>query len=113
MSFLIYWLVDAVALYLTAQLVPGIGIEGGGALLLAALVIGLLNAVVKPVLVFLTLPITVLTLGLFYLVLNAVLFYLAAGLTPGFTLASFWAAFLGAIVMSIVGMILHAVVPGD
>lgn len=113
MRLLLKWLVTAAALYITAWLVPGILIPPGvGPLLLAALVIGLLNAVLKPVLVFLTLPITILTLGLFYLVLNAFLFYLAALLTPGFELTGFWAAFLGAIVMSVVGMILHALVPG-
>lgn len=114
MRFLVNWLVTALALYVTARLVPGIAVGDGFApLLLAALVIGLVNAVVRPVLVFLTLPITILTLGIFYLILNAFLFWLAAALTPGFTLAGFGAAFLGAIVMSVVGMILHAIVPGD
>lgn len=108
------WLVNAAALYVTARLVPGILVTGGlGPLLLAALVIGLVNAVVRPVLALLTFPLTVLTLGLFSLVLNALLFYLAAALTPGFRLEGFWAAFLGAIVMSLVGMVLHALLPGE
>ena len=114
MGLLVSWLVNAVALYVTAQLVPGIVVAGGlGTLLLAALVIGLVNAVVRPVLAVLTFPITVLTLGLFSLVLNALLFYLAAALAPGFRLEGFLAAFLGAIVMSLVGMVLHALVPED
>lgn len=114
MRILTSWLVNAGALYITAWLVPGIHVSGGiGPLLLAALVIGLVNAIVKPVAVILTLPITVLTLGLFYLVLNGFLFYLAAALTPGFALAGFWPAVLGALVMSVVGMVLHALVPGD
>lgn len=114
MRILISWLVNAVALYITAWMVPGIQVSGGvGPLLLAALIIGLVNAFVRPVAVVLTLPITVLTLGLFYLVLNGLLFYLAAVLTPGFALAGFWAAVLGALVMSIVGMLLHALIPGD
>lgn len=114
MGFLVNWLVTAVALYVTAMLVPGIVVgEGVAPLLLAALIIGLVNAVLKPILVVLTLPITLLTLGLFYLILNAALFALAAALTPGFDLSGFGAAFLGAIVMSVVGMILHAIVPGD
>lgn len=114
MTFLINWLVTALALYVTAVLVPGIVVEGGLApLLLAALIIGLVNAVLKPVLVVLTLPITIVTLGIFYLILNAALFALAAALTPGFSLSGFGAAFLGAIVMSVVGMVLHAIVPGD
>lgn len=114
MRILISWLVNAAALWITAWIVPGIVVAGGlGPLLLAALVIGLINAVVRPVAVFLTLPITVLTLGLFYLVLNGMLFYLAAALTPGFSLAGFWSAVLGALVMSVVGMVLHALVSGD
>jgi len=114
MGLLVSWLVNAAALYVTANLVPGIVVSGGlGTLLLAALVIGLVNAVIRPVLAVLTLPITVLTLGLFSLVLNALLFYLAAALAPGFRLEGFLAAFLGAIVMSLVGMALHALVPGD
>jgi putative membrane protein len=114
MRILVSWLVNAAALYVTAWLVPGILISGGlGPLLLAALVIGLINAIVRPVAVVLTLPITLLTLGLFYLVLNGLLFYLAAAVTPGFALTGFWAAVLGALVMSVVGMVLHALVPGD
>ncbi len=114
MRILVSWLVNAAALYVTAWLVPGILISGGlGPLLLAALVIGLINAVVRPVAVVLTLPITILTLGIFYLVLNGLLFYLAAAVTPGFALTGFWAAVLGALVMSVVGMVLHALVPGD
>lgn len=114
MRILISWLVNAAALYITAWLIPGILISGGlGPLLLAALVIGLINAIVRPVAVVLTLPITVLTLGIFYLLLNGLLFYLAAAVTPGFELAGFWAAVLGALVMSVVGMVLHALVPGE
>lgn len=114
MRILISWLVNAAALYITAWIVPGILISDGlGPLLLAALVIGLINAVVRPVAVVLTLPITILTLGLFYLVLNGLLFYLAAAVTPGFALTGLWAAVLGALVMSVVGMVLHALVPGE
>lgn len=114
MRILISWLVNAAALYVTAWIVPGILISGGlGPLLLAALVIGLINAIVRPVAVVLTLPITILTLGIFYLVLNGLLFYLAAAVTPGFALEGFWAAVLGALVMSVVGMVLHALVPGE
>lgn len=114
MRILIDWLVTAAALYITAWLVPGIEVSGGlGPLLLAALVIGLVNALVRPVAVILTLPITVLTLGLFYLVLNGLLFYLAAALAPGFELAGFWSAVFGALVMSLVGMVLQSLVGGD
>jgi putative membrane protein len=113
MRLVINWLINAAALWFTAWLLPGISVEGTKALLLAALVIGLVNAIVKPVLVFLTFPITILTLGIFYLVLNGILFYLAAALTPGFSLSGFGAAFLGALVMSVVGLVLHGIVPGD
>jgi len=113
MSLLISWLINAGALWITTLIVPGIVVRGTGALLLAALVIGLVNAVVKPILVVLTFPVTVVTLGIFYLVLNGILFYLAAEVTPGFSLSGFAAAFLGALVMSIVGLVLHALIPGD
>lgn len=116
MRLLVDWLVNAGALYVTARVVPGIVLAREVApVFLTALVIGLLNAVVKPVLVVLTLPITVLTLGLFHLILNAFLFWLAAALTPAawFRLDGFWPAVLGALVMSVVAMVLHALVPGD
>lgn len=112
MSLVVSWLVNAAALWVATRIVPGIYVEGGGTLLLAALVIGLVNAVVKPLLVLLTLPITIVTLGLFYLVLNGLMLYLAAALTPGFQLEGFIPALLGAVVISVVGMILHALLPG-
>ncbi|MFQ5889678.1 MAG: phage holin family protein [Gemmatimonadota bacterium] len=108
MRLLLSWLINAAALYVTAWLVPGIQISGTRSLLLAALVIGLINAILKPILIFLTLPITIVTLGFFYLILNALLLSLAARLTPGFDLSGFGSAFIGALVMSVVGMILHS-----
>lgn len=105
MDLLIRWLLNALALALTAWIVPGIDVTGAGALVVAALVIGLLNALVKPILVVLTLPITILTLGLFLLVLNALLFWLAAAIVPGFSVAGFLAALLGAVVMAILGWV--------
>lgn len=112
MNLLLRWLIIAAALYVAAWIVPGITLgEGVAPVLVAALVIGLINALVKPVLVILTFPITVLTLGLFYLVLNGALFYLAAVVTPGLDLTGFGAAFLGALVMSLTGMALHALIP--
>lgn len=112
MQLLLRWLLNAGALYLTTRVVSGIAVEGTGALLLAALVIGLVNAVVKPVLVVLTLPITLLSLGVFYLVLNGILFALAAVVTPGFAVSGFGAAFLGALVMSVLGLLFQALFPG-
>jgi putative membrane protein len=116
MKILVGWTVNAVALYATARLVPGILLSRELVpVFMTAAVIGLLNAVVKPVLVVLTLPVTILTLGLFHLVLNAFLFWLASALTPEawFRLDGFWPALLGAVVMSLVAMVLHALVPGD
>ncbi len=110
MRFILKWLVNAAALWVAAWLIPGIVVRDTRTLFVAALVIGLVNAIVKPVAVLLTLPLTILTLGLFYLVLNAAMLALAAALTPGFGLSGFGAAFLGAIVMSIVGMILGGIV---
>lgn len=103
MHLLVRWLVSAVSLAIAAWIVPGISVAGALALIVAALVIGLLNALVKPVLVILTLPLTIVTLGLFLLVLNGLLFWLAAALVPGVQVDGFLSALLGAIVMTVVG----------
>jgi putative membrane protein len=102
MGFLIHWLVVAIALWATAYIVPGITFTSWVALALAALVLGLVNAIVRPILVILTLPITVLTLGLFYLVVNGIAFGLAAYLVPGFGVATATAAILGALATSVI-----------
>lgn len=108
MGLLVRWLLNALALAVAAWLLPGITVDGTVPLLIAAAVVGLVNSLLKPVLVILTLPITLLTLGLFYLVLNGLLLYLAAALTPGFAIAGFWSAFFGAIVVSLTATGLHA-----
>jgi len=101
-SFLIHWLFTGIALAVTAHFVPGIVVTSTAALVFGALVLGLVNAIVRPVLVVLTLPITVLTIGFFYLVVNGVAFALAAGLVPGFAVASFGSSIIGALVVSVV-----------
>ncbi len=106
--FLIHWLVVALGLAAAAYLVPGVSVASGGALAVGALVLGFVNAVVKPVLTLLTLPLTVVTLGLFYFVVNAAAFGLAAALVPGFSVASFWAALFGALVVSLVSWLVGA-----
>jgi putative membrane protein len=111
-GFLAHWIASALALAVAAWLLPGVAVGSLAALLVAALVLGFLNAVVKPVLVLLTLPLTVLTLGIFYLILNGVMFALASVLVPGFHVAGFGAAFLGALVMGVVSMMLAAVFGG-
>ncbi|MCY3600759.1 MAG: phage holin family protein [Gemmatimonadetes bacterium] len=101
------WLVNAAALYATAWLLAGVRVDSPEALIGGALAIGLINATVRPVLRLVTFPITVLTLGLFYFVLNGLMFYLAASLIPGFELAGLVTAVGGALVMSIVATVLH------
>jgi putative membrane protein len=106
-SFLIHWLFTGIALAVTAHFVPGIVVTSTAALVFGALVLGLVNAIVRPVLVVLTLPITVLTIGFFYLVVNGVAFALAAGLVPGFAVASFGSSIIGALVVSVVSFFLN------
>lgn len=100
-GFLIHTLVLAVAIWITAAIVPGVQVTSWTALAVAALVLGLVNAIVRPILVILTLPLTVLTLGLFYLVVNGLAFGLAASLVPGFQIFSWTAAILGALLTSV------------
>src|SRR5439155_23436567 len=109
-GFLLRVLINAAALWVAASLIPGITLADVGSTLLAALVLGLVNAIVRPVLIFLTLPITLLTLGLFIFVLNAFCLWLTSRLVPGFTVPGFGAAFLGAVVSSVVSWVLTAFV---
>jgi putative membrane protein len=101
-TFLIHTVVLAVAIWITAAVVPGITVDSWITLAIAALVLALVNAIVRPLLLILTLPITVLTLGLFYLVVNGLAFGLAAALVPGFQIASWTAAILGALLTSVI-----------
>ena len=100
------------AVFLAATLVPGIRVSGPGVALLAGIILGVVNAVIKPVLFVLTLPVTILTLGLFIFVVNAICLALVAWLVPGFTLSGFPSALGGAIVISVVSWSLNALV-GD
>jgi putative membrane protein len=109
MGFLMHWAIVAAALWVTAYLIPGVVVRSVPALLIAALVLGLVNALVRPVLTILTLPITILTLGLFYLVVNGAAFALAAALVPGFDVAGFGSAVLGALLVSLVSWVLGAI----
>ena len=101
-TFLVHWLVTALALGVAAWIVPGVHVTSALALAVAALVLGFVNAVVRPILTLLTLPVTILTLGLFYLVVNGAAFALAALVVPGFAVRSLLAAILGALVVSLV-----------
>ncbi|VCU68054.1 Membrane protein of unknown function [Pigmentiphaga humi] len=111
MTLLLIWLLNAVALLVVAYLLPGITVASFGSALVAALVLGLLNSLVKPVLVLLTLPITVVTLGLFLLVLNALLFWFAGSILKGFQVNGFWWAVIGAVLYSLISGLLSAIVP--
>jgi putative membrane protein len=109
--FLVHLVVSALLLLLVANVVPGIGVGGFGYALLAALVLGVVNAVVRPLLVLLTLPITILTLGLFLLVINALMLMLAAAVVPGFTVAGFGSALLGGLLLAIFNLLVSFLLP--
>jgi putative membrane protein len=107
---LVVWLINAAALAAVAYLMPSVGIDSAGAALAAALVLGLVNALVRPVLVLLTLPITILTLGLFIFVINGLLFWAVGSFVTGFHVAGFWPGVFGAIVFSLISWALSALV---
>lgn len=107
---LVVWLINALALVAVAYLMPSIQVSSFGAALVAALVLGLVNAVVRPILVLLTLPVTILTLGLFIFVLNGLLFWMVGSWLQGFEVAGFWPAVFGAILFSLVSWLLSALV---
>ncbi|MBS0315518.1 MAG: phage holin family protein [Proteobacteria bacterium] len=109
MRLLLKWLLHAIALLAVASLYGGVVVKSFGAALLAALVIGLLNAVLRPVLVLLTLPVTLVTLGLFLFVINALMFWAASGLLTGFHVAGFSAALIGSLIYSLLGVLIDSV----
>lgn len=104
MILLVKWLALALAIMFVGWLVPGISISSFATALIASVVIAFINIVIKPILVFLTLPINILTLGIFILVINALLFMFVAYLIPGVEVDSFWSAFLGALLLSILSI---------
>jgi putative membrane protein len=106
MGLLIRLVVNAIALICVAYVVPGIHVSGFGGALLAALILGIVNAILRPILVLISLPLEVVTLGLFTLVINALLFWLVGALHVGLTVDGFWPAFWGAIVMAIVSWLI-------
>ena len=108
MKLLLVWLLNALALLAVAYLVPGIHVAGFAAALVAALVIGLVNMIIRPILVLLTLPITLLTLGLFILVINGLLFYLVGNRIQGFDVTTITAGIIGALVYSLLTWVLSA-----
>lgn len=107
MKILIHWFLSAVAVWLVSEIVPGFQVASLGSALIAAVVIGLVNATLGIVLKVITLPLTVMTLGLVWLIINGLMLLVAAQLVPGFAISGFIAAFFGAIVLSLVNMILR------
>ena len=107
MRLLLHWILSAVAVWVVANLGLGISVSGPKAALIAAAVIGLINATIGLMLKILTFPLTILTLGLFWFVINALMLELAAALVPGFHVRNFFAAFVGAILLSIVSSLLQ------
>jgi putative membrane protein len=106
MRMLLNWVMSALAVWIVSRVVPGIYVSGPVAALIAALAIGFVNATLGVVLKILTFPLTLVTLGLFWLVINALMLEFASALVPGFQVRGFLAAFVGAIVLSLVNMIL-------
>lgn len=109
-GFLIRLVVNAFALVIVAYVLPGVHVSSFTAALVAALILGIVNAILRPILIVLTLPVVILTLGLFTLVINAITFYLVAHLGLGLTVRGFGSAFLGALVLSIVSFVLSSLV---
>lgn len=114
-EFCLRWFVTAVAVFVAAWIVPGIQYGSFGGLVLASLLLGIVNAMVRPVLLILCLPLILVTMGLFIFILNALLLWFVAGILPGstFTVDGFWAAFWGGLVVSIVSWILSAFFRGS
>ena len=109
MKIIVRWLLLAAALLLVAYLYPGVTVTSFGAAMIAAFVLGLLNTLLlRPILVLLTLPVTVLTLGLFLFIINALMFYFAASMLDGFQVSGFAAALIGSLLYSLCGMVIDA-----
>ena len=113
MYLILHWLLSAVSLMIVAHIVPGFTVRSFGSALLAAIVIGLVNATVGILLKILTFPLTLLTFGLFLLVINALMLQLASSILEGFHVSGFWPAFFGAIVLAIVNALLRSLVTAD
>lgn len=112
MKLLLKWLLSAAALLFVAYVYGGVQVQSLGSALIAAFVIGLLNAVLRPVLVILTLPVTVVTVGLFLFVINALMFWAAAGVLDGFHVNGFMAALLGSLIYSALGLVIESALGG-
>lgn len=112
MKLLVKWLLSAAALLFVAYVYSGVQVESFTSALIAALVIGLFNAVLRPILVVLTLPVTIVTVGLFLFVINALMFWAAAGVLGGFHVSGFGAALLGSLIYSVLGLLIESALGG-
>ncbi|AFZ50790.1 phage holin family protein [Dactylococcopsis salina] len=112
-QFLITWIATAIALLITAKIVPGLVVDSISASIIGTAVLGFVNAIVKPILFIFTLPLTILTLGLFLLVLNAITFGIVGYLTPGFEVDGFLPALFGSLVLSFIAGLLNQFFQGD
>ncbi|NJK51355.1 phage holin family protein [Candidatus Gracilibacteria bacterium] len=110
LNFLLTWLVTAIALLITAYIVPGFEFDNWTTAAIAAIILGLVNAIVRPIFVLLTFPLTILSLGLFLLIINALMLWLVGFLVPGFVVASFLSALIGSIVLAIATTILSQLI---
>jgi len=107
-EFIIRLILSAVAVFISAKLLSGIKLESFGQAIMVAIILGIVNAVVKPILVFLTIPITIITLGLFLLVINALMIMLVDKILKGFVVKSFWWAFFFSIILSVLNAVLQS-----
>jgi putative membrane protein len=112
-AFVIRWLVTTIAVLVAAHSIPGISYDGWGTLLGASLLLGIINAFVRPVLLLLSLPFIIVTMGLFIFVINALLLLLVSKIVPAFQVAGFWSAFFGAIIISLISWILSSFFRGS
>lgn len=106
-KFLLKWFINIIALLVVIHVIAGVSVDNMQTVLVAALILGLLNAFIRPFILILTLPLTILTFGFFTLIINGLLFYLAAKFVRGFTVAGFWSAFWAALLFSIISSILN------
>lgn len=108
MKLIVKWLLSASALLLLTGIYSGVAVSSFGSALIAALVIGLFNTVLRPILVVLTLPVTVVTLGLFLFIINALMFWAASGVLDGFSVTGFGAALIGSLIYSVLGLLIES-----
>lgn len=113
MNLIIRILVSAIAVGITSYLLPGVTVDGFGSAIIVAIVLGIVNAIIKPILVIFTLPATILTLGLFMFVINALMILLVDAIVGGFAVDGFWWALIFSLIVSLVGSVLSSVLGGD